>query len=306
MKITAVECFPVYNGSRNNLFVVVDTDEGISGVGESGLTGRELAVMGAIEHFKPLLIGQDAGRIEHLWQMLFRGGFFPAHRVHRAAPSRRSTSRCGTSRARRWACRSTSCWAGACATKWCAIRITQAPGEATTSRRWSRTARSTSTKAGSSCAGGCRRMATCSSRAGGQDGAQAVRGGARRRSATRSSCAWTSIPGWSCPTPSGYVERASSSGRSSWRTRCAPRTRICTSALRQQTAVPLAAGEQFASKWEFREMIEEDLIDYCAGRPVHRRRDHRGAQDRRLVRDARHPAGHAQPARAGLDAACCS
>src|SRR5262249_56344529 len=31
--------------------------------------------------------------------------------------------------------------------------------------------------------------------------------------------------------------------------------------LRAQTAVPIAAGEQFASKWEFRELIEEDLID---------------------------------------------
>ena len=33
--------------------------------------------------------------------------------------------------------------------------------------------------------------------------------------------------------------------------------------LRQQTSVPLAAGEQFANKWEFREIIEEDLIDYA-------------------------------------------
>ncbi len=81
MKITAIECFPVFNGSRVNLFVTVDTDEGLSGVGESGLSHRELAVMGAIEHFKPMLIGQDAGRIEHLWQTLFRGGFFPANRV---------------------------------------------------------------------------------------------------------------------------------------------------------------------------------------------------------------------------------
>jgi galactonate dehydratase len=33
--------------------------------------------------------------------------------------------------------------------------------------------------------------------------------------------------------------------------------------LRAQTAVPIAAGEQWASKWEFREAIEDDLIDYC-------------------------------------------
>ena len=43
---------------RTFCFVVVETDEGISGLGEAGITGRELAVQGAIEHFKPLLIGQ--------------------------------------------------------------------------------------------------------------------------------------------------------------------------------------------------------------------------------------------------------
>jgi galactonate dehydratase len=33
--------------------------------------------------------------------------------------------------------------------------------------------------------------------------------------------------------------------------------------IRQQTSVPLGAGEQFANKWEFRELIEGDLIDYA-------------------------------------------
>src|SRR5438128_11058858 len=87
MKITAIDTYPVFNGARNNLYVTVDTDAGISGVGESGLSGRELAVNGAIEHFKPLLIGQDAGRIEHIWQTLFRGGFFPSNRVLASAIS---------------------------------------------------------------------------------------------------------------------------------------------------------------------------------------------------------------------------
>ena len=87
MKITNVESIPVWNGQRNFLFVVVDTDEGISGIGESGLSGRELAVMGAVEHFKPMLIGQDPFRTEHLWQLLFRGGFFPAQRILTAAIS---------------------------------------------------------------------------------------------------------------------------------------------------------------------------------------------------------------------------
>lgn len=87
MRITDVTCYPVWGGFRNFLFVVIDTDEGISGVGESGLTGRELAVTGTIEHFTPLLIGQNPFRIEHLWQMLSRGGFFPAEGAVAAALS---------------------------------------------------------------------------------------------------------------------------------------------------------------------------------------------------------------------------
>ena len=43
MKITNVECLPVQDG-RNCVFVVVETDEGIFGVGEAGLTGRAGAI----------------------------------------------------------------------------------------------------------------------------------------------------------------------------------------------------------------------------------------------------------------------
>lgn len=70
---------------RTFLFVVVETDEGIYGLGESGITGREKAVAGAIEHFKPLLIGEDPFRTEHIWQRLWRGGFYPAGQILSAA-----------------------------------------------------------------------------------------------------------------------------------------------------------------------------------------------------------------------------
>jgi galactonate dehydratase len=33
--------------------------------------------------------------------------------------------------------------------------------------------------------------------------------------------------------------------------------------FRQQVASPLAIGEQFASKWEFRQLIEEELLNYA-------------------------------------------
>jgi galactonate dehydratase len=56
VKITNIETCPVWGGERNFLFVIVDTDEGVYGVGEAGLTGRELAVTGTIEQFKPLVL----------------------------------------------------------------------------------------------------------------------------------------------------------------------------------------------------------------------------------------------------------
>ena len=84
MKITDIKVY-LAKEWRTFCFVLVETDEGVSGLGEAGITGRELAVSGAIEHFKPLLIGQDPFRSEHLWQVLFRGGFFPAQRILTAA-----------------------------------------------------------------------------------------------------------------------------------------------------------------------------------------------------------------------------
>ena len=86
-KITDIQTYPVWGGSRNYTFVIVDTDEGIYGVGESGLTGRELAVAGTIEQLKPWLVGQDPQRIEHLWQQMWRGQFFAAQGVVSAAIS---------------------------------------------------------------------------------------------------------------------------------------------------------------------------------------------------------------------------
>ena len=72
MKITSVRVYPV----SAFVYVVIDTDEGISGLGEASLSGRRDAVVGAFEHLRPVLLGQDATRIEHIWQDLFRGTFW--------------------------------------------------------------------------------------------------------------------------------------------------------------------------------------------------------------------------------------
>ena len=81
MKITNIKSFPVWGGNRNFFFVKVETDAGIYGIGEGGITWRELAAAACVDHLKPLLIGEDPSQIEPLWQLMFRGGFFPAGRI---------------------------------------------------------------------------------------------------------------------------------------------------------------------------------------------------------------------------------
>lgn len=81
MVITDVKPYPVWGGGRNYFFVKVETDTGLYGIGEGGLTWRELSCAEAVNHLKPMLVGQDAACIEALWQRMFRGGFFPADKV---------------------------------------------------------------------------------------------------------------------------------------------------------------------------------------------------------------------------------
>jgi galactonate dehydratase len=86
MKITRITPHIVADG-RNFFFVVVETDEGISGIGEGGITWRERTMAGFIEDAAGLLIGEDPFRTEHLWQLMFRSGFFPLGRLGAAALS---------------------------------------------------------------------------------------------------------------------------------------------------------------------------------------------------------------------------
>ncbi|MET8361838.1 mandelate racemase/muconate lactonizing enzyme family protein [Micromonospora sp. NPDC005171] len=81
MKITELELLTVPDGGSVMLLVVVSTDSGEYGVGEVGMRARWRTVRGAVDDFAELLVGADPGRIEHLWQMLFRSGFFPASGV---------------------------------------------------------------------------------------------------------------------------------------------------------------------------------------------------------------------------------
>ena len=87
MRITDIKPLPVWVGTRNQLVVKIETDEGIYGLGESGLSGRELAVVGALKHFREFLIGQDPMQRGRIWQELYRSQYFEGGRVLLAAQS---------------------------------------------------------------------------------------------------------------------------------------------------------------------------------------------------------------------------
>ena len=87
MRITEIKPLPVWVGNRNQLVVKVETDEGIHGLGESVLSGRELAVIGALKHFREFLVGKDPMQIGRIWQELYRSQYFEGGRVLLAAQS---------------------------------------------------------------------------------------------------------------------------------------------------------------------------------------------------------------------------
>jgi galactonate dehydratase len=87
MKISEIRAYPTWVGHRNQLIVKVETDNGLHGWGESGLSGRELAVAEAVKHYRQFLLGRDPRRIGGLWQEMYRSQYFEGGRVLTAAIS---------------------------------------------------------------------------------------------------------------------------------------------------------------------------------------------------------------------------
>ena len=62
---------------RNFVTLKIETDEGVYGLGDATLNGRELAVASYLQdHVIPCLIGRDAHRIEDVWQFLYKGAYW--------------------------------------------------------------------------------------------------------------------------------------------------------------------------------------------------------------------------------------
>ncbi len=76
MKISnarVIVCSP----GRNFVTLKIETDEGLTGIGDATLNGRELAVASYLaDHVVPCLIGRDAHQIEDIWQFLYRGAYW--------------------------------------------------------------------------------------------------------------------------------------------------------------------------------------------------------------------------------------
>jgi mannonate dehydratase len=78
----------VASPGRNFVTVKVITDEGLYGVGDATVNGRELAVATYLtEHVIPTLIGRDPAQIEDIWQYLYRGVYWRRGPITMAAIS---------------------------------------------------------------------------------------------------------------------------------------------------------------------------------------------------------------------------
>ena len=62
---------------RNFVTLKIITEDGVYGLGDATLNGRELAVASYLQdHVIPCLIGRDAHRIEDIWQYLYKGAYW--------------------------------------------------------------------------------------------------------------------------------------------------------------------------------------------------------------------------------------
>ena len=76
VKITSARVI-VCSPGRNFVTLKIETSDGISGLGDATLNGRELAVASYLtDHLIPSLIGRDAHAIEDTWQFFYRGAYW--------------------------------------------------------------------------------------------------------------------------------------------------------------------------------------------------------------------------------------
>ena len=76
MKIIAARVLVTCPG-RNFVTLKIETDQGVYGIGDATLNGRELSVVSYLQdHVAPCLVGRDPRQIEDIWQYLYRGAYW--------------------------------------------------------------------------------------------------------------------------------------------------------------------------------------------------------------------------------------
>lgn len=85
MKITGIETFMVGAGWKNWLFVRVNTDAGISGLGEGTLNGFIRSTEAAIRELEHLVIGEDPRRIHALARKMLDSVSLDGGHIHRTS-----------------------------------------------------------------------------------------------------------------------------------------------------------------------------------------------------------------------------
>ena len=273
MKITGIETLPVSVGAGYDyavIIVLVRTDEGLTGIGEASLAGRGRGVLGILDHFAELLVGQDPARIEHWWGEMVRGTFWSTGQVIMSAvagidialwdlkgkrlgvpvyePPRRPDARAGA-------------------------RLPPPRGRP---RRGARRGRAALARAGVH--GAPLRPARRLRRA----RADAVGSAAvdrARRSRPRRPCATRSVTDVDLlldahtmfsPAEAAYLGHALEPYRLYfYEDPIRPLNPLSLRLVREKVNLPIATGEQLAHKWEFQPLIENELVDYLRIDLVH-------------------------------------
>ena len=272
MQITDIRTFIVHapERGRNFTFVKVYTDEGVTGLGESGINGKELAIAGLIDTWRPHLIGMDPRRIEHIWQTLWRGQFFRGGHIHAAALAAIDIAL--------WDLRG----------KTLGVPVYDLLGGKT--RDYARCYCHVQQRGAPDGDAGIERMVDVARervaegwrfvRFGAGEGSGGEREGIYEQAAA---LRWTvdafaalrdalgpeieicvDFHQRTTPTYAVQIARALEPMRPFFiEDPLRAENASLLASLRQQVAVPIATGEQLASKWDWQTLIEQDLMDYC-------------------------------------------
>jgi galactonate dehydratase len=77
----------VGNPWKNWVFVLLETEDGLVGLGEATLGVSTLPVLGALDELKAIVAGEDALQVERLWSRMEEAWYLPSDPVHLAAMS---------------------------------------------------------------------------------------------------------------------------------------------------------------------------------------------------------------------------